>query len=168
MAENITCTIVIKADESATDPNEPRAASGEGGEQISVGKKKQSSNLKKTVAVAAYGYAKRAAMTVWDYNVSTIALRSGQERLQERQELAKKYITFGASLVESAVGGFLLSGGNPIGAAVGIAMTTTFKVAELAIEQSKFNMQRTVDDIGLTQANIRAGAGSDRIGKNSI
>lgn len=163
MAENITCTIVIKADESVTDNDTPKAATGEGGESLNVVGK---GSKKAITKVAGYHYAKKAAMMVWDYNVSTIALKSGREMLQERQETAKKYISFGISVAEGAMSGLMMSGGNPAGALIGAAVTTIYKVAEIGIESSKLNLQRRVDDIGLTQANIRAGAGSDRIGKN--
>ena len=168
MAESIECIITIRAEDDVTDTGGAKAASGANGDKVTTeGESKKQAKKAKAVAVAGYHYAKRAAMTVADYNISTVALRTGQERLQEKLEFNKRVASFGISLVEGAVGGMVMTGGNPAGALIGAAVTTAFKVAELGIEQSKFNMQRTVDDIGLAQANIRAGAGSDRIGKNT-
>ena len=165
MAESIECIITIRAEDDVTDTGGAKAAPGANGDQVTTeGESKKQAKKAKAVAVAGYHYAKRAVMTVWDYNVSTVSLRTGQERLQEKLEFNKRVASFGISLVEGAVMGAAAGGG--VGALVGVAVTTAFKVAELGIEQSKFNMQRTVDDIGLAQANIRAGAGSDRIGKN--
>lgn len=166
MAESIECIITIRAEDDVTDTGGAKAASGANGDKVTTeGESKKQAKKAKAVAVAGYHYAKRAVMTVVDYNISTVALRTGQERLQEKLEFNKRVASFGISLVEGAVMGAVAGGG--VGALVGVAVTTAFKVAELGIEQSKFNMQRTVDDIGLAQANIRAGAGSDRIGKNT-
>lgn len=164
MSNSIECVITIRAEDSATeDEGQPKAASGSGGEEVSAGGGK---SKKAVAAVAAYGYAKRAINTVWDYQVSTISLRTGQERLQERQETAKKYISYGFSLVESAVAGFLVSG-NPVGAVVGVAVNVVSKGIEMGLEASRFNLSRAVEDVSLTQANIRAGCGGGRIGRNS-
>jgi hypothetical protein len=69
-------------------------------------------------------------------------------------------INIGESLVVGAMVGGLG------GALVSAAITSTFKLVEYGMEYQRVQISHEVDSIGLAQAQIRAGTGGDRRGRN--
>ena len=165
--------ITIRADgnatlEDANAPKAPSAAKTTEGEKVSgQGKKELTPGQKLTKGIiqsAAFGYAKRAVLTVARAQTGTIQLRTGQVQYQERQQAVLGYLEGGLNIAESAALGYAT--GNVYGAVIAAAVSTVTKVINFGIESNKLDLQRTVDDIGRAQANIRAGAGGGRMGKN--
>ena len=56
--------------------------------------------------------------------------------------------------------------GNPLAVAAGVGAAVSWGV-DIAVAQDQLNLQRAVEQIGISQANIRAGAGGDRVGRNT-
>ena len=81
---------------------------------------------------------------------------------------ARKELTPGQKLTKGIIQSVALgyAAGNVYGAVIAAAVSTVTKVINFGIESNKIDLQRTVDDIGRAQANIRAGAGGGRMGKN--
>lgn len=99
-------------------------------------------------------------------DVNTVSLRTGQIQLQERQQAILSYVSSGFDIVESAVAGWATTG-SPFGALAGAAASLAFKGLDYGVEVRNLRIAEAVDNIGRTQANIRAGAGSDRIGRST-
>lgn len=120
------------------------------------------------IGVAAYGYAKKAVNALWDYNLSTINIRTGQTQQQEREQFSKNMISRAFSIGESFVAGTILGGGNPIAGLVGMGINLVATTANVALESARHDLNQSLDDIGRAQANIRASTGEQRMGRRNI
>lgn len=168
-------TIKIVADESvqteAPSKMAPDTATTSFGDNLSESGGKQSpkevTEKKKAprMLIAGYHFAKRAGDMVLSHIVGTVQLRTGQIMLQERAQFAYNAAKGAFDIVEGAIAGAVTTG-SPYGALAGAAISGVFKVVNLGLEQSRLNMSRTVETVGLRQAHIRAGAGGNRIGRN--
>lgn len=110
--------------------------------------------------VAAYGYAKKVITQVVSHRVNTVELRMGQAELQEK--IALKY-----SIGRQAFGfleGIVIGGGlaGVPGAIIGGIASLTSSVMNIALRQDTININRDLEDISISQNNIRAGAGNSR------
>ena len=161
MARTVEYIIRIKGGKLKTEKKKPEAATTNKGE--SFGEKAR--DVTKTVMkAAAYGYAKKFIGTVVNAQANVVALRTGQIQAQERQQAILSYVSTGFDIVESAVAGWAVTG-SPIGALAGAAASLAFKGLDYGVEVRNLRIAESVDNIGRTQANIRAGAGGGRAGK---
>lgn len=160
MARTVEYIIHIKGGKLKTEKAKPEAAVTNKGDQISPAR-----DITKTVMkAAAYGYAKKFLGTIASANVNTVSLRTGQIQLQERQQAILGYASSAFDIVESAVAGWATTG-SPYGALAGAAASLAFKGIDYGIEKRELQLSASVENIGRTQANIRAGAGGGRAGK---
>lgn len=125
----------------------------------------RTNNIKgKAIAVAAYGYAKRAVDKGVSHYINTVELRTGQQLYQERMQFAlnvgQKLWSIGEA---AAIGGMT---GGPVGAVAGAAIGAATMVISSAIdyqlENSRLETARRVEQIGLSGAAVRAGCGGNR------
>ncbi len=114
--------------------------------------------------MAALGIAKQVATTVISHNVNTVALRTGQEELQQRMQFRWEMTQKGASLLGSVAVGAMTGGlaGAVVGAGVSVMMTAL----DYAQRSNEINLNRTAENISIDMANTRAGAMDDRQGRN--
>lgn len=173
MAERTEYVIYIKADESVISDESngtPDTAAMANGEEVSQKSeaKKASKNKKaektKKVLVAGYGYAKRLIAPIAVNAVNTISLRTGNDELQRRAQLAIDSVSAAADIGETVISGFLIGGG--VGAAVGAAVGVATKAISYQIAYSNYKLSKTVEDVSLAEARRRAGTSGDRIGKS--
>ncbi len=170
MAREIEYIIKITADDTAQgstniteNQKAPEAAPTASGDALTD---KESPKKKLILQTAAYGYAKRAVNTVVSNRINTVSLRTGNSEHQQRLQLAQRVTNDVVSIAESLIVGAAV--GGLAGAVVGAALSTTFKLIEYGFELEQVELNRTVDNIGLAQAQIRAGTGGDRKGRNNI
>ena len=106
-----------------------------------------------------YGIAKRAVTMGINHRVNTVELRTGHAELQQRQQMINDIATRSFNFVESIAAGFLVSGGNPVGAAIGAVTSLAFQGIQISqqLEERQWRMQE--ESIGISLANVRAGLG---------
>ena len=96
--------------------------------------------------------------------ISQIGVRTGNVTLQEKlaydKGVAMRAIGIGTTLIVGA------ATGNPLAIAAGVGSAISWGV-DIAVAQEQLNLERAVENIGIQQANIRAGAGGDRSGRNT-
>lgn len=95
---------------------------------------------------------------VISYQISTVALRTGNTDRQQRFQYTYNIGKRAFSAVESTVVGGLASG-SWIGAVVGLALNLTSTAISLAQQVERFNLQRNIENNAIGLMNIRAGGG---------
>lgn len=173
MAERTEYVIYIKADEDIVSNDSaatPDSAAMQNGEEVSqkseakkTAKNKKADKTKK-ILVAGYGYAKRLIAPIASNAVNTISLRTGNDELQNRAQLALQGVSAAVDIGETVISGFLVGGG--VGAAIGATVGIATKVISYEVSKYNYNLQKTVDDVSLAEARRRAGTSGDRIGKS--
>lgn len=118
----------------------------------------------KTIGRLAYVGARRIVNRTFTTYVNKVGMRTGRTSLQERMaydlSIANRALNIGTAVIMGAVHG------NPLAVAAGVGMAVSWAV-DIAVAQDQLNVQRAVEQIGISQANIRAGAGGDRAGRNT-
>lgn len=96
--------------------------------------------------------------------ISQVGVRTGNVTLQEKlaydKGVAMRWIGIGTAVILGA------ATGNPLAIAAGVGSAISWGV-DIAVAQEQLNLERAVENIGIQQANIRAGAGGDRSGRNT-
>ena len=117
--------------------------------------KKQKINLG---IVAAKKIGHRVATTY----INQVGIRTGNTTLQEKLAYTESCIERGLAIGTTVITGAVT--GNPLMVAAGIGSAISWGV-DISVAQEQIKLQRAVENIGISQANIRAGAGGDRFGK---
>lgn len=133
------------------------ARSSVAGSTSSSAKDKQQDTI---AGVAVYGYAKKLATQVVSHRVNTVELRTGQAELQQKisfkYDVAKQAFGFFESI---AIGGGLA---GISGAVIGGVLSLGSMLVNLANRQDTININRDIENVSISQNNIRAGAGQSR------
>lgn len=87
-------------------------------------------------------------------------LSTYQERLNFNYSMAKQVLGIGGAIIGGALTGNVMAVVAGVGAAVNMAV-------QYSIAQENINLQRRVEDISIGMANVRAGAGGDRVGRST-
>ncbi len=153
-----------------------RNETGEGGRSKPGGVSKTSSGddvsgfYKKTIksflGIAGVATAKKAVDFIATTNINRVSIRTGESVLQEKLNYAYSWASRIGGIGLSLAGGF--AAGGPAGlavAAVGSAASLIGTAIDLNVARENIALERTVESIGIAQANIRAGAGGDRNGR---
>lgn len=82
-----------------------------------------------------------------------------QAKLNYNKQVANRLINIGLPLV---VG---VATGNPMAVIAAVGSAISWGV-DVAVAQDRINIQRSVENVGIGMANVRAGAGGDRSGRN--
>lgn len=105
-------------------------------------------------------------LKVYDRVVTTVIDRvditTGQTTAEEKWRFIHSAAKRGAAFAYASV--HSLISGNPMGFALGM-VGMAFTAADYAIARENLSMQRTLEGMSITRANIRAGASSDRVGR---
>lgn len=112
--------------------------------------------------LVAYGKVKPWVNRVISHEVSMVELRTGSRELQERSNFTYQIINDGVNMAESIGASLLISGGNPLVALATAGLTVVGKLVNYAQNQNRINTERTVENVGLRQNLIRAGARGSR------
>jgi len=112
--------------------------------------------------VAGYHYAKQALQTIASYEISTIELRTGSVRAQQKAQFAYQCVNEASNVLESTIVGFATGGG--VGALIGTAVGLVTKVVNYGLNAQRLNLAQSVENVTLAQNAIRIGAGGDRMG----
>ena len=120
-------------------------------------------SAKKILKLAPVGFAINTVKQVAVAEMNRVSLRTGHQLLQEKINfkygIATRALTIGAATV-----GLAASGNLPM-AAFTLASGLISTAMNYAIQNDNLRIQKTVEDVGIAQANIRAGAGGGRHGK---
>ena len=169
----ITYVISIKldgAEGTAQSSNNGVAPSVNGQSVSGVGGagKSESAELKGFFKSAPVQMAKGAILAAAHKGISTyinrVSLRTGNEALQERLSFAYSTAQRAFAIGASFVGG--LATGNPL-AVIGSTAAAMSWAYDIKIQAENIQIQRELEGISIRQANIRAGAGGDRAGRNT-
>ena len=133
------------------------------GEERSTAKSEmQDGGITLKQGIAAYHYAKKAINTVASYQVSTIQLRTGNARAQQKAEFAYQIVQDASNVLESTIVG-AVTGGLP-GALVGTAVGAAAKVVGYAQNGQRINTEFAVENVTIAQNSLRISAGGNRKG----
>ena len=91
------------------------------------------------------------------YRISTVSLRTGRTEHQQRLQFAYDMGSKVVSLVENVAMGLLLSGGNPLGAVAGAAVSVVQTAVQYAQAKNTIDLERNYENISIGLMNIRAG-----------
>ena len=92
-----------------------------------------------------------------NYRISTVSLRTGRTEHQQRLQFAYDVGGKVVGLAENVVMGLALSGGNPLGAVAGAAVSVVQTAVQYAQAQNTINLERNAENISIGLMNIRAG-----------
>ncbi len=154
---NYVITIKSESEEASTNGITPLPT----GQTLSHNAKNDS--VRVISKVAAYNYAKQAVDMMISSSINTVNLRTGNSRQQEiyafNYSIAKQIFGLAEGVVIGA------KAGGAIGAVVGATVSVATSLVNLAIAQNQLNLAKSVEQVGINLASIRAGAGGDRIGR---
>lgn len=163
MADTVTYEIHIVQDGGESQKSAPKAVADSPDGQNS----KPKGTSPKKMAAAGFGIALAASKKIASTQISQISLRTGHATLQQRTQFVYSIVDSGISAVSSIVAGGMVGGGAGAAvAAIGVVLNIGNKIADIAIRADQLNTQRIVESYTIQQANIRAGCGGDRIGRN--
>lgn len=96
--------------------------------------------------------------------INKVGMRTGRTTLQEEFAydlgVANRLLSIGGAIVAG------VATQNYLAVAAGVGAAISWGV-DIAVAQDQINLRRAVDNISINQANIRAGAGGDRVGRNT-
>lgn len=170
MAENNTYHIYLHLGE-LSDKKNPVAGTGNG--STGDGSKDDNENdgtklvgdfvMDKAKKLVSFAAVKSTADQIINYEISQVSLRTGaneyEQRLSARQSIISSSVGAGAALIAGGVVGGI--GGLAV-ASLGVAVSAMQKLIGVAQNQNTLNTERNLEDIALSFANVRAGAGSRR------
>ena len=164
MGEKITYVISIKSD--SVSEAKGGVASDKNGQSVSSERKKSESGGRggayvksKLRKVASVGFAMQAIDMAVSAQINTVEARTGNARLAELQSYT--YST-AKSLVGATVAG-AMAGGVP-GAVIGLTGALVHRGVQVALAQQQLDIAKSVENVGLQMAHIRAGTGGSRHG----
>lgn len=134
-------------------------ASGNPNGTVAGSKRKGSGEKARALALVA---AKKIIHRVATTYINQVGVRTGNTQLQERLSYSYSCLERSIGIGIAVVGGAMT--GNVLAVAAGVGAAVTWGV-NIAVAQEQINLQRSVENIGIAQANIRAGAGGDRSGR---
>jgi hypothetical protein len=118
--------------------------------------------------VAAVGIVSSFAFQDIGHRISTVNLRTGQAELQARQEYQMKVAQKGLSILSWAVTGLAVTGGNPVGAIGGALIGMAHTAIGMQQAAEVVQIERSVENVSIELANIRAGSLGDRHSRGAI
>lgn len=113
-----------------------------------------------TKGLAVYHTVKGFVDNAVSYEVSTVTLRTGSNRMQEEAQLRYKIYSKASGVLESVSKGALV-GGLP-GAIVGLGISGIREVIGIGQRQNTLNLERALEDTSIQMASIRAGINNSR------
>ena len=90
------------------------------------------------------------------FQIQTVALRTGNHELQSRLQASYNIGSQIVSFAESAIVGGLVTG-NPIGAVMGAVMSVLNTAITLTQKFEVYNLQRNLENTSIALMNVRAG-----------
>jgi hypothetical protein len=162
---DVNYVITIRSEGGGEEEAPKKIASTASGESVEPEKKPSTfEDFKKKAkkpAMVAKAYALKYADLAITTEINRVELRTGSSLLQEqisyKYDMTKRVFLAGALIVGGAVAG------NPLAIVAGIT-----SIADIGIQQSiareNMNIAKTVESIGINQANIRAGSNGGRFG----
>ncbi len=128
--------------------------------------KETAQNVKK--GIAGVGYAEQIIYPMIAHEVNTVALRTGQAEKQQKYQMIFDGVKKGISFGQSVLAGFLVSGGNPIGAVVGATVGLVTTGVQVYSQIDTVNLQRQSENISIALSNQRAGSLGDRYNASNV
>lgn len=165
MADEISYVITIRDDTGLAGNGGSRGNGAVGG----VAKTKDGEDVSglasgvKRGAALGVAFVAKIADTLTTTYINRVDIRTGNTTLAQRLSFkyseAKRGIAIGAALI----GG--IATGNPV-AVIGAATAVISRGIDIAIASENIQLQRDLENISIQQANIRAGSGGGRAGRN--
>lgn len=146
--------IVIK-NETSDDKKSPIAGDNAKSKASAAADSPSAAALGVKALVAYNHYIKPFVNKVATQYVSTISLRTGAQELEDKMSFALQTAQKVGGFVGSIAVGAAV--GNLPGAIIGGLMSVTTTAIDIAIKQSRFDMERGVENVSLRYMNMRAG-----------
>lgn len=121
---------------------------------------KQDSKITREQAAGYFAYKRFISPFVkqaLSYEISTVSLKTGRAEYQQRLQFAYDVAGKVAGLGENIALGFLLSGGNPLGAVVGAAVSLVHTAVTYAQNSNTINLNKNLENVSIGLMDIRAG-----------
>lgn len=137
-----------------TPNNEPPVSPKPDGESMSGGGASLPSALKWT---AMLGYAERYAKMSISNEISTIQLRTGNQKLQQKIQFGYEIGGRVFDVAKSAIIGTVMGGGvgTLVGTAVGATVSATTRLMQIQQANRVIQLERTIENIGIEQSALR-------------
>lgn len=164
---NSNYTITIKDSSASPSQQQGTGVAGSGASSASTGAG-GSGGIASKVAKFAKGavilakstpavIAIRTTDKILSHRISLVSLETGAKEQQERLSFVHNIGKRVGSAALSMGAGLLLTGGNPIGAVVGLATNVAFAAMDYAQKAETINVERGLENVGLRFMNQRAG-----------
>lgn len=163
MAENNEYKLTITLEGGSSEDNTAVAPSPNGQGNAKKSAKDKSGKKKNGIStMVAVGYALNIADKLISNQINTITLRTGFEEQQSKYQFYYNGMKRLASVGTSVVSGFLLSGGNPVGAMLGLTMGMVNQAIDITQTMRQVAISRENENTQIFLNSIRMGAGANR------
>jgi hypothetical protein len=150
---NYTITIELPSEAENNSPIAGDTKQSPKEEASALPSKDQVRSLAKKIV--SYHTAKSFANQVWNYKVSLVALKTGSNELQQKEQFIKNQIQGAAGVIESTI--YAGMTGGPGAAALVIGASIAQQVVSVAQNQYTLNVERSLEDLTLNMGHRRAG-----------
>lgn len=166
MADDVVSYVItIKTENadsgSSSENNSGVAKTKDGQDATGIEKKPGSAAHKIGLAFAAV---RKIANTVIPTAINRVDIRTGNTTLAQKLSYQYSVANRGVSIAASLVFGVATK--HPVIGFIGSAVSAASWGADIALSKEELSLQRRLEDISIQQANIRAGAGGGRAGRN--
>lgn len=168
MADNneYKLTIKIQGDGSGGS-NSPVAPTSDGKtneKESAKAKAKAQRERKKTAlkVIAGVSTAYHLIDKIASIETSTITLRTGFEEQQAKYQFYQGIARRGFSIATATISGLIMSGGNPVGAAIGATVSLTSQAIDIMGTMRRVQLERENENTQIFLNSIRMGAGANR------
>lgn len=96
--------------------------------------------------ILGYKRIKSVASSAASYQISTVQIETGSREAQERASFRYNVVQYGVNIAEQIYGGFFVSGGNPVGAAVGLALGLVDTVVDVSRKFDRLEKEKRLED----------------------
>ncbi len=163
MAENNEYKLTITLEGGSNEDNTAVAPTPNGQENSKQSAKDKNGKNKNGIStMVAVGYALNIADKLISNQINTITLRTGFEEQQSKYQFYYNGMKRLASVGTSVVSGFLLSGGNSVGAAIGLTMGMVNQAIDTTQTVNRVQIARENENTQIFLNTVRMGAGANR------
>lgn len=163
MAENNEYKLTITLEGGSSEDNTAVAPSPNGqGNSKESAKDKSGKNKNGISTMVAVGYALNIADKLISNQINTITLRTGFEEQQAKYQFFYNGAKRIASIGTSVIGGLVLSGGNPMGAMIGLTMGMINQAIDITQTMRQVDISRENENTQIFLNSIRMGTGANR------
>lgn len=167
MADDVVSYVITikteNADSASSDSSGSTGGIAKTREGQDAGGSKKTSGAVRKIGLA-FAAVRKIANTVIPTVINRVDIRTGNTTLAQKLSYQYSVANRGVSIAASLVFGVATK--HPVIGFIGSAVSAASWGADIALSKEELSLQRRLEDISIQQANIRAGAGGGRAGRN--